>query len=592
MSAKPSLLAELKRRNVFRAAALYVSAVWVLIQVITQVGPVVSLPTWVTRWCLVAAAIGFPFWIAFAWAFELTPAGVKREGEVVVDAATARRTARKLDHWTFGVLALAVVLLLTDRFVVRGAAADADAAVTEQSVAVLPLANESGDSANDYFVDGLSEQLISDLSRLESLRVIGRTSSFRFRGSKESLASIASQLGVAHLVEGTVRQSGDRVKVVVGLVRAADGSSVWSQSYDREMKDIFAVQADVAQSVAAALQVKLQGAPRTSGEMPPSGNTEAYQAVLQARGMCRQGSPSASRQGIGYAEKAISLDPDYADAYATLAVCWIRIGLGLDGRRGIEEERQAFAEARRAADRALALAPELPAAHVARGRVLRYLDLDQMSALAEFRRALALAPGDAFSMFNLGSQLGIIGDHQQSIEMLRRAISADPLNFDAYDNLIGPLKTLGRLDEAEQVVQSALALQPGLKWSHGELSDIAILRGDAAAAVRHAEQVTGPEAREWALAAARQVAGDPKAADAALETIIARYGMTSPYEVAAMYALRRQPDAMFEWLDRAWTERDWTLVRLLSAPFILHYRHDPRFAALCRKMGLPVPGAE
>jgi TolB-like protein/Flp pilus assembly protein TadD len=587
MGSKPSFFAELKRRNVLRAGALYVGAVWALAQGIVQLGPILSLPAWAAKWFLVAAAIGFPVYLAFAWFYELTPGGTTREGEGVAAMASARRTARKWDFWIVGVMALALVLLLADRFVVHHEPAQSVAS-PEKSVAVLPLANESGDSANDYFVDGLSEQLISDLSRLEELKVIGRSSSFRFRGSQESLEAIGARLGVAHLVEGTVRQSGERVRVVVGLVRAADGSSVWSQSYDRELKDIFDVQADIAKAVATALQVKLIGAQHGTGEMPPSGNIEAYQAMMQARALRRQGTESAIRHAISLLEKALCLDPGYAFALAGLSNCWL--DLGNNFLKGAEK-RQAYAEGRRLADEAFALAPDLPVTHVIRAAVLRQLDLDHVGALAAMHRAVALAPGDGLTVGNLADQVMFVGDLQQAVDLFRKAIAVDPLRADWYTGLADALTAQGRLDEAEQALQSAQALQPALPGIYLQFSTLAILRGEDAAALRYAEQETDPVTRDFALAQARQIAGDRQAADAALQGILAQYGEDYPYAVAKLYALRKQPDAMFEWLDRARAAREWTLIRLLADPFILAYRHDPRFAAFCKKMGLSVPAA-
>lgn len=578
-----TFIAKLKRRNVLRAGALYIGAAWALAQGIAQLGPVVGFSDSVTRWFLVAAVFGFPFWLAFAWFYGLTPQGLKREGEVVPEASSARRTARKLDLAIIGVLAVAVVLLLTDRFVVRKDAVASTA--LDRSVAVLPLANESGDASNGFFSDGLTEQLISDLSRIEALRVIGRSSSFRFRDSQESLAMIGAQLGVAHLIEGTVRQSGERVRIVIGMIRVSDGSTVWSQSYDRELKDIFAVQADISQAVATALETKLLGTPITAREQPPSGNFAAYQAVLQGRALVRQGTQAASRQAISLAEKAIQLDPDYAYAHAVLSNWWLNLGYELSG----EEQEQAYEDARRAADRALALAPDLPAAHRARGYVLARLDFDNSGALAEYRRALALAPGDGHSMAFLAGQLGKVGEVQQAVELMRSAITTDPLRVDWYGALALDLMVLGRLDEAEEMLKSALAMQPTYPGLYARLSTIDILRGNAGAALHNAAREVDPERRERALVFALQIGDDRDAADAALQEFITKYGTMWPFDIATIYALRQEPETMFEWFERAWAARDQALAELRYDPFTRNYQYDPRFAEYCRKVGVPAP---
>ena len=255
-----NLFAELKRRNVIRAAILYVGAVWALAQGISQLGPSVGAPEWATRWFLVAAGIGFPFSIAFAWFYEFTPQGLKRESEIDPADTIAHRTGRNLDFAIIGVLALAVVLLLTDRFVLRhGVNQTTTAAISEKSIAVLPLMNSTGDPANEYFSDGMSEEFISTLSHLQELKVIGRTSSFQFKGKTDDSKTIGEKLGVYYLLEGSVRKSADRVRIAVALIKSGDGANVWSETYDRELKDVFAVQSEIAGAVAKQLKVALLG---------------------------------------------------------------------------------------------------------------------------------------------------------------------------------------------------------------------------------------------------------------------------------------------------------------------------------------------
>ena len=258
--ASKNFFAELKRRNVIRAAILYIGAVWAIAQGISQLGPSVGAPEWATRWFLVAAAIGFPFWIAFAWLYEFTPQGLKRESEIDRAESIAPHTGRKLDFAIIGVLTVAVVLLLTDRFVLRhGVNQMMAASVPEKSIAVLPLLNSTGDPANEYFSDGMSEEFISSLSRLQDLKVVGRTSSFQFKGKSEDSKTIGEKLGVYYLLEGSVRKSADRVRIAVALIKSGDGANVWSETYDRELKDIFAVQSEIADAVAKQLKVALLG---------------------------------------------------------------------------------------------------------------------------------------------------------------------------------------------------------------------------------------------------------------------------------------------------------------------------------------------
>ena len=239
--ASRNFFAELKRRNVFRAAAFYAASAWLVVQVATQVFPFFELASWMVRWIVVAAAVGFPFWILAAWFYEWSPQGLKLEQPAASLPAEARQSRRNVDRW-ITMLALAVVLLLTDRLFFRQRASG----ILEKSIAVLPLVNSSGDPANEYFSDGMSEEFISSLARVPELKVIGRTSSFQFKGRTEDSKTIGEKLGVYYLLEGSVRKSTDRVRIAVALVKAGDGANVWSESYDRELKDIFAEQSEIA----------------------------------------------------------------------------------------------------------------------------------------------------------------------------------------------------------------------------------------------------------------------------------------------------------------------------------------------------------
>ncbi len=597
---RPNLLAELKRRNVWRAAVVYAAGVWAFGQGLSQFSPALGLPDWTTRWFLVAACIGFPFWIAFAWFYAWTPRGFRREEDVEGDSALTRRTGRRLDFWIIGVLTIAVVLLVTNQFVLhRDATSQANATDTQatlaalakvprQSVAVLPLANESGDPKQQYFSDGVSEELISDLTQIDGLKVIGKYSSFKFRDSKESPAQIGATLGVANLIEGSVHQSGERIRIVVNLIRAKDGASVWSHSYDQELKDVFAIQSQIGHAVASALQVKLLGQAIVSADEPPSGNVQVYQLMLQGRAIARRNTKADFGQAVAMLQQALQIDPDYAYAWSVLSI--IEINRGFEYLQGAARE-QAYAEARKAADRASALAPNAAVTHLVRGYLLSNLDGDQQRALTEFRRALALAPHSGNAIQFLAVQYSTLGQQQRAVELYRKAIATDPLRSDWYNNLAGGLIALGQLDQAEQAAHKAIALQSNYPGVYLSLATIDILRGDAAAAMHDAGMETDPASKSFAVALAKQAGGNASEADAALHDYIARNGKTQPYYVAELYALRKQPDAMFAWLERA---RDAGAANvatiLLSDPLLLRYKNDPRFAALCKRLGLPTRG--
>jgi TolB-like protein len=277
-----NFFSELKRRNVIRAAILYLGAVWALAQGISQLGPSLGAPEWATRWFLVAAGIGFPFWIAFAWFYEFTPEGLKRESEIDRAESISHRTGRKLDFAIIGVLAVAVVLLLTDRFVLRHGVNETTAApISEKSIAVLPFENRSEDKANAYFADGIQDEILTRLAKIADLKVISRTSTQHYKSAPENLPEIAKQLGVAHILEGSVQKTGDAVRVNVQLIKAANDSHLWADTFDRKLTDIFSVESEVAKAIAEQLQAKLTGREEQAIAAKPTDNPEAYDAYLR-----------------------------------------------------------------------------------------------------------------------------------------------------------------------------------------------------------------------------------------------------------------------------------------------------------------------
>jgi len=462
-------------------------------------------------------------------------------------------------------------------------------AISDKSIAVLPLANESGDPSQQYFSDGLSESLITALTQFPGLRVIGRTSAFQFRDSKEDAHSIGLKLGVARLLEGSVQRSGKTVRVRAALIDTADGSTQWSDRFDRPYKDLFALQDAITRAVAEALRAKLMPGEQVTAqtERPPGGNLEAYNSLLQGRFYIARDTEADYRKAIGFYTQATELDPRYALAWSALSRGWSRLGGGfLEGAAA----QQAYAKARESADRALTLAPELAAAHIARGVLLRNADFDWRGAEQEFRRALALAPNDAESKVSFGGQLATFGKLGPAIELTRQALAIEPLRADWYNWLATFLSALNRLDEAEQAIRRAIELEPAAFYNYQQLVLIEALRGNAAAALAAAQQEPDEAWRTIPLALARQIGGDRTAADAAVQLLITKGADGAAYQIAQVYALRSDAKETFAWLNRAWSNRDPGISSLLYDPLILRFRNDPRFAAFCRKIGLPVPG--
>ena len=581
------VLRELQRRNVIRAAILYVGGVWLLAQVIVTLGPVVGAPEWMARGFLVAAAIGFPFWIAFAWFYELTPEGIRRESEVDTDKSILKATGRRLDFLIIGVLTIAVVLLLTDRFLRRDTQ-NAPPFIAEKSVAVLPLVNESGDANALYFSDGLSEAFIDALAQFPGLKVIARASSFQFRGSKDPVSVIGAKLGVAHLLEGSVQRAGDAVRVTAELIAVKDGAATWSQHYDRPYKDLFKLQDDITSAVASSLKTKLLGGGNASpsqSDRPPSGSLEAYNAYLEGNFYGHRITPEDKRKAVAAFETAVKLDPGYAAAWAQLSTEEYNVAV-LSGSSGALA--QALPQVRAHAQKALALAPGLALARNAVGNAL--LDESNWSgAEAEYRRAIALAPSDARAKANLASVIATLGRLDEAVTLKQQALKLDPLRSASYAYLARYLTTLGRLDEAEAASRHAIALEPDGQGFYATLSSIDILRGNARAALADAQKEPAGPSHDIAVAQALQIGPDRAAADAALKAVITKYTDDDPVQIAEIYGQRKDADNGFKWLEHARMVRDSGLEQLLYDPLLLPYRHDPRFAKLCKEMNLPVP---
>ncbi len=471
------------------------------------------------------------------------------------------------------------------------AQAPAVAAISDKSIAVLPFADMSEKKDQEYFSDGLSEDLITTLSQFPGVKVVGRTSSFRFRDSKEDSKTIGAKLGVAHLLEGTVRHAGDKVRVSAELINALDGSTQWSERYDRPYGDLFTMQDDLTRAVGEALKARLmpqENASAQQSDRPPSGNLEAYDAVLEGKHYLARDTGADNHRAIERFTRATQLDPHYAFAWSLLSLAWTNLG---GFHLNLATAMEAYAKAREAVNVALSLNPDLASAHIARGSLFETADFDWRGAEAEYRQAFELAPGSGDAAASLARQLATFLELDRAIELTQQALATDPLHSRWYASLAVDFYALNRLEEAEAAIRRAIELQPGAVWLHGAvLTNIEIRRGDPKAALAAAEQEPPSFFRESALAKALQIGGNRAAAEAALETLLDKGASWDPYDVAQVYAMRGDADKTFEWLEQAWKYRDPSVRNLLYDPFIGRYKDDPRFTAFCRKVGLPVPG--
>jgi serine/threonine-protein kinase len=451
-----------------------------------------------------------------------------------------------------------------------------------KSIAVLPLVNTSGDPSNEYFSDGLSEELIAVLAKIPELKVIGRSSSFFFKGKSGDSAAIGQKLGVANLIEGSVRKQGDRVRIVAELIKAADGRSLWSETYDRELKDVFAVQAEIAKSVAEQMKIKLLGETVRSDAAVSSQNPAAHNAVLQSDFYFQQQTAESIQKAISFAQEAIRLDPNYALAYAKLSQAWRQYGASF----ATDNPEKAYEEARLAAEKAASLAPDLVEVRKAIGWTSMNPALDFRTAEKEFRRALELSPGDAGAKNALSYSLMAQGRLAEAEQACRESILLDPLLTALWYNLGRLAVASGRYHDADESFRKGLEIQPRAARFHNYLATIDILRNNPTAALQEAQLEPDPFWREFALTLVQQTQPDRNAADTALRNFSSKYASNGAFQIAIIHALRKEADEVFRWLDNAYATHDSGLTQLVITPFLFEYRNDPRFVTLCRKLGV------
>ncbi len=569
-----NFFAELKRRNVLRAGALYLAGAWALAQGIAQLTPVVSAPDWVARWFLVAAAIGFPFWLGFAWFYEFTPTGLKRESEIAPDDSMAHSTGRKLDFWIIGILALAVVLLLTDRLVTHKQSASL--ATPEKSIAVLPFVDMSQAKDQEYFSDGISEELLNLLAKVPQLEVAARTSSFSFKGKQLEVPEIARQLHVANVLEGSVRKSGNEVRITAQLIRAGEGYHLWSQTWDRKLDDIFKIQDEIAAEVVNQLKVTLLGeAPKTRATDP-----KAYALYLQARELGRQNNVEAMKKSDALYRQVLEIDPRYAPAWERLAR-----NFNNETSLGMLSGQDGFARAREATEKALAIDPDYAPAHAQLGLIAMYGDNDLAGAARQFDRALALDPTDLGILNNADLLLQNLGRLDEALALGEASVRRDPVNVFALSSLGSMQINDGRYDEALASFRTALNLSPERGQTHYGLGVALLRKGDAAGALREMEQEKTEVWRMFGLPMAYSALGRRADSDQALAAVIAKYGKDDPYNVAYVQAFCGHADQAFEWLDQAVQGKDAGLSEIVAESLFDQIHSDPRWLPFLRKIG-------
>jgi TolB-like protein len=472
-----SFFDELKRRNVFRVGAAYAVAAWVLLQMFDVIGEILELPLWGGKLILLALVIGFFLVLILAWFYELTPEGVKRDYEVDRSQSITPRTGQKLNRITIALLGIAVAVLLADRFIpgeqpdelVSSARQAAAAAAADKSIAVLPFVNMSADPDNEYFSDGIAEEILNVLARIPELKVAARTSAFAYKGTNANITEIGRDLRVSHVLEGSVRKSGDQVRVTAQLIRADNGYHLWSETYDRQLVNIFAIQDEIATSIADALKVTLDIDGGTAGNLTGTTNTDAYDAYLKGINQWHLRTGESLYNSIRLFEEAIALDPQFARAHAGLALTYAVI---MDYTEMPPD--QARARARQAAEAALAIDPGLVEAATA--LIYTVDDLEVQLQYAE--QAIALNPSFATAHQWYATTLQLLGELDAAREEYLQALDLDPRSRIINSNLAELHMLAADWEEAERVLERLLSWAPDYTYGMRQLFLVRLARGD------------------------------------------------------------------------------------------------------------------
>jgi TolB-like protein/Tfp pilus assembly protein PilF len=474
-----NFFAELKRRNVYKVAVAYAVIAWLTIQAASIFLPAFNAPQWAMQIVILIVVIGFPIALAFSWAFEITPEGIVRESEVTANESITHHTGRKIVALTIVLAVIATGLLIFQFVRARSTSPSAATAITNKSIAVLPFDNLSDDKSNAYFTEGVQDEILTRLAKVSDLKVIARTSTQRFKSAPENLPDIARQLGVANILEGSVQKVGDQVRVNVQLINAMTNAHLWADIYDRKLTDIFAVESDIAKSIADTLRAKLSSSAEHVLASRPTENPEAHELYLRGRYFWNRRTGANLQKAADYFQQAIGKDPAYALAYSGLADCHVLLPAYAElGSNPRDELPKALEAARKAVE----LDDTLGEAHTSLARALAS-DLQLPAAMSEFKRAIELNPNYATAHQWFGECLQSQGHLEEALVELKRAQELDPLSLIINSVLGFALDTVGKSDEAIAQLHKTIEIDPNFANAHGQLGNVLEHRGQLQAAI-------------------------------------------------------------------------------------------------------------
>ena len=581
---------EMKRRNVLRVAIAYLAVSWLLIQVVETLFPIFGQSDGQIRLVVILLVIGFPLILLFSWLYELTPEGLKLEKDVGRSRSLVHHTGKRLDRVIITVLTLALGYFALDKFVLDPARdlvreetavqrARSEALVDsygENSIAVLPFVNMSDDASNEYFSDGISEELLNLLSKIPQLRVISRTSAFSFKGKDIDIRTVAERLNVAHVLEGSVRKDGDRVRITAQLIDARSDTHLWSETYNRTFDDIFAIQDEIANEVVAQFKVTLLESVSTAQNSSP----EAYALLLQVRHLFRLATPEAWEQSIGLLQKVISIDPTYAEAWSSLADIYIN-----QADTGLRDFDEGYSLARVAAQKALTIDPAHSNAHSGLGWIAESYDGDLAEAARHYERALLLNPIDPNNLGTAGLLARNLGRVDEAVTLLEAAVALDPVDPTGHSNLGHALLYAGQIEPAVISLRTTVLLSPDYVGANYFLGVALIHGGDPDAALEAIQREVLEPFRLVGLAMVYHALGKTTESETALAQLVDEYSEDAAYNIAQVFAFRGEPDKAFEWLEKALTFSDSGLSEIVGQPEFSSLHSDSRWLPFLQNIG-------
>ncbi len=583
-----TLFRELKRRNVYKVAVAYAVVGWLLIQIATQVFPFFEIPNWGIRLIVLLVVVGFPIALILAWAFELTPEGIKRSEDADFVAPGASRKRR----WIYVAIiagALSIGLFFLGRYTATNVAN-----LPAKSIAVLPFENLSRDPDNAYFTEGIQDEILARLAKIADLKVISRTSTQRYKSSPDDLPQVAKRLGVSSILEGSVQKTADRVRVTVQLINAASDAHLWAETYDRNLTDVFAAESDIAKMIAETLRAKLTGSEQDALTARPTENTEAHQLYLRGRYFWNKRTGADFKKAIGYFNQAIDKDPNYALAYAGLADAYVLLSAYAEA-----SPKDSLPQAKAAAANALELDSTLGEAHATLGNALVAYDLNFAEANREFRRAIELNPNYA-TAHQWYAETGLVplGQFEEAIAEARRALELDPLSIVINADVGTTLTNARRYDQAIEQLRKTVDMDPGFYYTHWTLGNALELKGRNEEAIAEYKKATALNDDPLPRALLGHLYAKIGRKDEALEILkklreqreSSEQRYVSPYNLALIHIGLSQKDEAIQLLEETYEDRNgYDLAFIKIEPMLDPLRGDPRFEALVRKVFAETP---